>query len=496
MSMRATPALLITIVMLLLAGSGHATRTESKPPFSVDALQWLLGRGEYDRFDWYIERYINHYPDTAVLHLIRGYRYFHEASDKVVRSVRTPHDRTGGIPRRYPECLIEQTPARSMYIVESYSDELLRHAMASMHRALTVDPGRRDIWTAMCHMVAQAGRPDLLQDKIEWARGRFECDSQVVNMALELSSRYYTTEGDSAMIGLLRSLTEHCGDAALRSAAAKHFLDAGRFDSASVYLRKALAIDDGDPAALGIAVSLASLRGEFAYAMKLCERRYQTTREPADLEMAAIFSIAAGEQSHHALTQQVAEAGIDSDSSLLRRFRGLLEKHARRDPEFFGGGRFALNFPLVALAFQNTRDTGAYYQHKAGLFYAQAVYDSAAYYNLRLLRWRNEREGMDYSTAFNLAAEYYASGELLMSYVRFMDLYRYADGKADVGVRYGLAVNCESYGDLKSAALHYRYVSEHNRTRYEKFFPLRQMASQRLEQLRGRTPMLQDGLYY
>ncbi|MBD3242095.1 MAG: hypothetical protein GF331_16005 [Chitinivibrionales bacterium] len=495
MNTRATPAWTAVFALLLIA-PGHAARSESKPPFSVDALQWLLGRGEYDRFDWYIERYINYYPDTAVLHLIRGYRYFHEASDKVVRSVHKPQDRTGGIPRRYPEYLIEQAPPRSLHIVESYSEELLRHAIASMHKALLLDPERRDVWVAMCHMTAQAGRPDLLRDKVEWARGRFECDSQIVNMALELSSRYYTTEGDTAMIALLRTLSQHCGAAALRSATARHFLHAGRFDSASVYLRKALAIDDGDAAALGIAVSLAALRGEFSYAMKLCERRYRTTEAPGDLEMAAIFAIAAGERSHNALVREIAEAGLDSDSSLLRRFREHLDGHAQREPRFFGGELFALNFPLVAMAYEDTRDTVAYYLHKAGLFYAQAVYDSAAHYNLRLLRWRNERDGMDYSTAFNLAAEYYAAGEFLMSYVRFMDLYRYADGKADVGVRYALAVNCETYGDLKSAAFHYRFVSEHTRTRYERFFPLRQMASDRLEHLRGKTPMMQDAMWY
>ena len=54
---------------------------EDKPPFSTSALQYLLDRKEYDRFDWYIERYLNHHPDTAILHLMKGKRYYNEAMD-------------------------------------------------------------------------------------------------------------------------------------------------------------------------------------------------------------------------------------------------------------------------------------------------------------------------------------------------------------------------------------------------------------------------------
>jgi hypothetical protein len=82
-----------------------------------------------------------------------------------------------------------------------------------------------------------------------------------------------------------------------------------------------------------------------------------------------------------------------------------------------------------------------------------------------------------------------------MSYLRFLDLYKFAGGRRDVGVRYALGVNYESYGDLDAAAYHYRYVERHRRTRYEKYFPLRQMAGERLTGLAPPEPRAERAMW-
>lgn len=472
---------------VIAIGPVHA-RAARTPPFSVNALEYLLERSDYEKFDWYIQRYIDHYPDTAVLHLLQGYRYFQQAAGSALRSARAPEDRTGGIPRRYPECLLVQAPQRLLYTVEYYDEALLRRAFSAMHRALQCEPDRRDIWVGMCHMAAQAGRPAMLMEKVTFGCGRFACDSQIVNIATSLSRRYHTAPGDSSMIPVLRHLLTRAPAGMVHAELARHFLALDRTDSAAAHLRRALAADSANTDAMATAVALAAFRGEFREAARVSELRYEVTRRLADLEQAVIFASAMDTARARSLTGRALDAGLEPDSSLLVQFKAHLQMHLSQTPTFFEGEHLPLNYPLVEVALQYSHDTLTYYQHKAGLCYASAHYDSAAWYNLRLLRAQVRKEGLDYATVFNLAAEYYASGEYLMSYVRFMDLYKHGGGRRDVGVRYGLAVNCDSYGDDGLAAFHYRYVSNRHRTNYERYWPLRTQADKRLAALGNVRP--------
>jgi hypothetical protein len=228
-----------------------------------------------------------------------------------------------------------------------------------------------------------------------------------------------------------------------------------------------------------------ALRGQYGRAAETARHRYALTGSQTDSLLARIFTLAADTSTAIKLPDGTFDPK-DGDADTVRimeRFLHHLEAHMGRRPEFFHDELFCLNFPLVAVAYRLSADTAAFLLHKAGLFYAAALYDSAAYYNLRLLRWGRRRHGLEYSTAFNLAAEYYAAGEYILSYVRFMDLYRYAGGHKDVGVRYALAVNCEQYGDVALAASHYRYVLAQDRKRYERYFPLRTLAAQGLSRI-------------
>jgi hypothetical protein len=175
-------------------------------------------------------------------------------------------------------------------------------------------------------------------------------------------------------------------------------------------------------------------------------------------------------------------------------FADYLKQYVEGKPKLFDGNWFCLNFAMVAAARRIHRDDSQYYLHKAGLFYVCAMYDSAAFYNLQLLRWGQRKDDLDYSTAFNLAAEYFASGEHLMSYLRFLDLYKYASGSRDAGVRYGLAMNCEAYGDRGQAVWHFQEVVARGKTKYEKYYPLRSLARQHLADLRGVAPRVELGL--
>ena len=87
-----------TLILFVLTGIPMLVMAEmgQKPAFSSSGLQYLLNRREYDRFDWYINRFMERYPDTAVLHLLKGHRYFYEASESRLHTVSYSKDRTGG----------------------------------------------------------------------------------------------------------------------------------------------------------------------------------------------------------------------------------------------------------------------------------------------------------------------------------------------------------------------------------------------------------------
>jgi len=472
-------------VLLLAAGATVAGRSKERPPLSVSALQYLLDRAEYDRFDYYVSRYIEYHPDSAVLRVLQGYRYFLEASNSRSELVHVRPDRTGGIPRRYPEYLLVRLPQKQMYVSESYNETLLRRAFKAMAQALTLEPDRRDIWVGMCQMAAEAGRPDLLRERILWGHERFGCDQEILEIVLEMPLHSGIHRFDSSVPSLLKAVLAIMPDSSvLHAELGRHYLYRGKLDSAARYLDQAARLDSGAVAVQAATYELLALQGRFAEAADIARRRYEITGKDSDNDLARIFALAADSTAMPELPEGPFDPSRCPDSvCLMQRFAEHLKTHVGRHPQFFYDELFCLNFPLVAVAYRLTSDTASQLLHKAGLFYAAALYDSAAYYNLRLLRWGRRRHGLEYSTAFNLAAEYYAAGEYILSYVRFMDLYRYAGGREDVGVRYALAVNCERYGDVGLAASHHRYVVRARRKRYEKFYPLRALSAQALSRI-------------
>ncbi len=474
-------ALLVVFLCGLRAGG------QVPPPFSTGALQYLLDRNDYERFDWYVTRYISYHPDSVVLRVLQGYRYFREA-EQTARIVNgTRNDRTGGIPRRYPEHIVRCRPRQLAFSYVKYDQYLLGLAFDAMYEALTLEPGRRDVWVTMCRMAAQAGRPDMLMKHLGWGMERFGIDSVAVQQVVDVSLTERDGSQDSTVADLLRLMANYAPSPVVYAELARFYNQVGDRGHATAYLREAASGDSLSPAVLRAALDMAASHGDFALAHQLAARLAQMSGTDEDRSIAAVFAFAdtvsAGE-----LRRARTESKRNASALAGPAFQARLLSYLNDRPELFEDDRFCLNFAVLALARRLGDDDERHYVHKAGLFYVCAMYDSAAYYNLQLLRWHQRNSELKYATAFNLAAEYYAAGQYLLSYLRFLDLYKYADGNRDSGVRYGLGMNCQAYGDRGQAVWHFQEVATRGRTKYDRYYPLRSLARQHLAQLRGVEP--------
>jgi hypothetical protein len=256
---------------------------------------------------------------------------------------------------------------------------------------------------------------------------------------------------------------------------------------ATAYLREAASADSLSPSVLRAAIDMAASHADFALARQLAERLAGVTAREEDRALVSVFAyidtVSPGElrKAHSESNRRTGALGGET-------FQTRLTRYLAGAPELFEGEQFCLNFPMAALALRLGGSEEQYLLHKAGLFYISAMYDSAAFYNLQHLRWSQRNTTIEYATAFNLAAEYFAAGEHILSYLRFLDLYKHAGGSRDSGVRYGLAMNCNAWGDRGQAVWHFREVASLGRTGYDKYYPLRSLARKHLSELRGVAP--------
>jgi Flp pilus assembly protein TadD len=462
-----------------------APRPRQRPPFSIEALQYLLRRQEYDRFDWYIVRYLRHHPDTAVLHLIRAYRYFDQALKTEVYTRHAISGPTGGIPRKYPEYVAPRQVRADMHSFPVYNDNLLRKAFAAMRTARTLEPKRRDLYTGICHMAAQAHLPRVLAAELDTLLQRFPCDSEVVSITIGYArDRLIDDDAQSAIRLLKRIAGANTGDARLLGEIGRAYYHMGEIDSSYKYTLSAHYLAPDDTESLMRAVRLSAIQGEYKAGAHLALKRYAVTRDRIDLDQAIILTEAYDSAGGAQLRASLADDSGPADSaSLYARYRRLL-RAAETDSSFFADSMYHLNFPLIEMKFRRGDDRISYYLHKASAFYGVALYDSAAYYNLNLLRNLDGERNLGLSAGFNLAAEYYASGRHMLAFQRFLKIYKYTPFPSDLDLHYALAVNYETFGDLSNARAHYRRVIREGAER-EGDQQICRLARYRLDRLRS-----------
>jgi hypothetical protein len=475
----------VTLILLALFIAVSASR--EKRPFSVGALQWLLQREEYDRFDWYIERYLWQHPDTAVLYILQANRYFKEALTHRHNAMKMIEDQTGGIPRKYPSYIVPSRPVGFEYVKQRYSNRLLDNAFKAIRKARALQPDDKQLYLTLCTMAAQADRPAVLSGEVALAMHRFGCSRQLQTIVLDYIGRKERGSDVETMTMLVRSMMKKCPEPyGLMAELGKYFYFQGELDSSYYYTMRALFYDTKNIETMQHAIILASIRGDFPAAARLALQRYEQTGHPADCIQAALFtapfdSAWAGELYAKALEH---DTGLDTLSLATSIFDTRdRDENATNQNRFFGSDKFHLNFPLIELRFQRSKDKLTYYLHKAAAFYVYAQYDSAAYYNLNLLRNMTKKNELGYKSLFNLAAEYYASGEFILSYLRFLNIHNYYNGWNDISVRFALGVNYEQFGDYSTAMRHYRYVLSQPEDNDAKNYDLHKHTLYRLKQL-------------
>lgn len=480
-------------ILAVLVTAPVATPSTQKPPFSVDALKYLLARKEYNRFDWFITCYLGHHPDTAVLHQLQAKRYYEQALRTRRQHTIRLDDCTGGIPRKYPVDIVPARNTSAIRVVETFDNELADQAFASLYKARSLEPGRHDLHAPGCVMAATLGRTRLLASEVKTYVSIFGCDSVLAEIVADFSLERRSMENAEAVVQLLRTVIGDCPhQSRLLSELGKQFFAAGELDSARHYLGRGEALQDLEPLMLEDALAAAALRGDFSAATDIALRRYELTDEVIDLEQAAVCAAAHDAKRARRLYQRVkASPAFVESTSIAHWFFDNATGHGTKtlNRHFFSGELFYLNFPVSYARYRQSGDKRTYYLHKAGAFYAAGVYDSAAYYNLNLLRILDRGDSLGYRTLFNLAAEYYAAGEYALSYTRFLDLYRHFGGAADPAVHYALALNYEKCGDISRARSHFYHVINTSAERY-RAYDLPARARERLRRLGGARPVV------
>jgi hypothetical protein len=459
-------------------------------PFGSNTLLYFLDRKEYSLFDRYLETNVSSTTDSATLNLLRGYRYFDEALDSRRQCFQRVFGRTGGIPRKYPVEIVEPFSRMVDRSRTAYDPQMLHKAFEAMERARAVAPNRRDIYLGLCRMAAEAGRTDRLVREVRLLVERFGCSHDVAELAASYAAGPASAADPRGAVALLGMVAEAYPDSAkLKAELGRLFGALGEIDSAYRYVREASRGEPDDSRILRNAVTLATVRGDFAAACSLALKRHDITADLSDLEQAAVCAFPYDTVLAHELyTRARTTPAYTAEDSPARWFfeEALTTSPAQAPKRFFTDSLFHLNFALFEADYRRNQDRISYYMHKASAFYAYGVHDSAAYYNLNLLR--NVPSGdltLGYTALFNLAAEYYASGKHRLSYDRFLNLYKRGNGRRDVAVRYALAVNYEEFGDIGRARSHYRYVVNHPDDHYERYYDLQELAAHRLRALRS-----------
>jgi hypothetical protein len=477
----------LLLLVLITVFTASAKKPVEKQPFSVNALKYLLERKEYNRFDFYISSYLRQHPDTAILYILKGYRYFEEARCYPSQEILEYKHPTGGIPRKYPDCFITPLSLRSAQVNVVYKNPMVEKAFEAMRKARFYEPDREDIYLSLCMMAVETNQPDVLAYEIKRYVQRFGKNNELIFLVADYSRKQDAFSENKDMVHLLNEMYAwypNSGD--IIAELAKYYYHAGIADSAYFFVLRALEYDEKNPKIYDHAIRLASSRGNFAKACSLSQYCYSLSENILYLEQAALYALAFDSTLAMELRNRIVTASDYIDSLSITRdiFNECLSEECPEiSRKFFTGELFHCNFPLFEIRFKRDRDKVSYYQYKASAFYAYAMYDSAAHYNLNLLRSISYEDKKVAPTLFNLAAEYYALGKYSLSYHRFLDLCRFYNGWVDAAVRYALGLNCEQFGDLTNAIQHYRYAATHPDKQYNEHYQLQQLAGNRLREL-------------
>jgi hypothetical protein len=482
---------LLTLLVCVFVLKAAEDKSSTPPPFSATALQWLLEREEYDRFDWYIERYLGHHPDTAILHMLNGYRYFNEAVTKSSQRIKETISRTGGIPRKYPHFLTSLKPKDWVNRVQQvYNKTMLDTAFAMMRHARFLEPDRKDVYMGMCRMAAKTGRTDILAREVKSFVRKYGYTPELKKLIFDYADQGWYETGDSIVIHLLRDIIKvFPEDTKPYLLLRKFFFLSGNVDSAFYYTMHVLKLDSLNLSLLQKAITLATLKCDFSTACRLALKRYAISKELIDIEQATICAYAVNRLEGKILYEKVTKDSTFAKSLSLTRWLfndSLSPGKNNNHTHFFTGDLFHLNFPLFYINYRNNQDQLTYYHHKAGAYYTCELYDSAAFYNLMLLRSAKEKSPVSYSAFFNLAAEYYASGRYLLAFQRFLWIYDNLKGHRDLAVRYALAVSYETIGEYWHAKKQYSHIIKHANKLDEHIKHLYELALHRLNNIRNR----------
>jgi tetratricopeptide (TPR) repeat protein len=468
---------------------------EDKPLFSTSALQYLLDRKEYDRFDWYIGCFLAHYPDTAVLHLMKGHRYYLEAMETRSHDVTYIINRTGGIPRKYNKSLIESKLFGANQVQTVFNDSLLDKAFASMRYARSLEPGREDIAMGICRMASETGRSDILAKEVTLYTSAFGYTQEIEKTIFDYVDRNWVMAADSSMILLLRNLTAyHPDEAKSYLLLSNYYFLSGNVDSAFAHARNALNCDRTNLYFHQKAITLAAIKCDFKEATELALRKYEVSKELLDLEQAAICAYAYDRFRGMFLYTKILKSESTRDSATISRwlFDEFIPNNNRlQQKNLFSGNLFHLNFPLFYITYRQDLDQIDYYHNMAGALFISGLYDSAAYYNLKLITSMGKNHPLGYKALYNLAAEYFATGRYLISFQLFLWIYRYLGGWRDFSVIYALGVNYEQFGDFYHAKEQYTEIVNFRGKMSEENKNLRELAALRLNSLRGKRMITQ-----
>ncbi len=477
------------LVLFLVMGAAYGAEKPEKRPFSIGALEYLLERKEYDRFDFYIASYLRQHPDTAVLYQVQGSRYFAEARTRQSQIVYTTEDRTGGLPRKYVMGFSGPANSRSLLVKITYNKSLMKKAFAAMRKAQALDPSREDVYDSMCTMAMEADLPESLHIYLDAYFDRFGNNRKMLAKTMAYARQKLTGIDSSAVVALLSSLEKRFpDDQALHDTIATWYYQEELFDSAALYGTHAYR---NTIRALECDIRKAVIAGNFNAACSLSFACYTASQQPVFLEQAALFALVF--DSLRAVTLRNQRAALPDYSDSLSLTNDLFSPRAGPAAPYtnntvFSGELFLCNFALAQITYNRNRNKETYFETKASIFFACGLYDSAAYYNLNLLRTIPYDDQRGVNALFNLAAEYYATGKYTLSFYRFLDLYRFHKGWNDAGVRYGLGLNYEHFGDRENALIHYAYAANNADKKYPATCDLRERARKRLRALKKKPP--------
>ncbi|MBD3343933.1 MAG: hypothetical protein GF401_02585 [Chitinivibrionales bacterium] len=487
------------IVLILLVTVGVPQSKQEKRPFSVPALQGLLDRKEYDRFDYFIGNYLQQHPDTAVLFLLKSERFFSEALERPSRKVVTEVtvDPTGGIPRKYASYI---EPARTLInkrYVRYYDDSLLQKAFIAVDKALSLIPDSNEIHEKKCRMAARAKRPDILAGCVAEYINRFGCDAGITELVYDFLGSSETESFDTSQVILLQKVMNPCPAAPevekenLQGEIAAWYLSRGKIDSAYSIICAAVNTDSSDTSLLSAAYKIACVKSDFGRAGEFALKRHAQTGRLFDLELAALATMACDTIQARQMFDRIKKSEeFNKNTSLCSHYYSSEKKSVT--PRFFSGEFIYLNFPVLEFHYKKSGDIINHHFNKAGLFYALSLYDSAGYYNLNLMRRIKTGHALSFNTLYNLAAEHYASGRYRLSHQRFLELYRYYHEKRDASVHYALAVTSEAIGDSGNARYHYKYVIRHARHDNKEDRLVRKNAQYRLAAMKSKSTLSEN----